>query len=218
MAETCQPAVYAYDKIFTFIDIFSGRRQNLPMVPMEDLTLFNRIRNGDRTAFKSLFDAFYAPMCHYASHFLNDDNQAEEVVQDLFVKIWERRMELVVETSLKHYLFRSVRNQCLNLIRRDKVRQLHAMKLRDALLSEDAPEDYSISPEKLLRIEEGIASLPEKRQEIFRLNREEGLKYREIAEKLGISVKTVEAQMGAALKSLREKFRTLLFFLVLGLM
>lgn len=92
------------------------------------------------------------------------------------------------------------------------------MKLRDALLSEDAPEDYSISPEKLLRIEEGIASLPVKRQEIFRLNREEGLKYREIAEKLGISVKTVEAQMGAALKSLREKFRTLLFFLVLGLM
>ena len=144
--------------------------------------------------------------------------EAEEVVQDLFVKIWERRMELVVETSLKHDLFRSVRNQCLNLIRRDKVRQLHAMKLRDALLSEDAPEDYSISPEKLLRIEEGIASLPEKRQEIFRLNREEGLKYREIAEKLGISVKTVEAQMGAALKSLREKFRTLLFFLVLGLM
>ena len=182
------------------------------MIPMaDDDTLFRQIREGDRKAFKILFDTWYAPLCHYASHFLNDDDQAEEVVQELFVKLWEKKKELFIETSLKHYLFRSVRNQCLNLIRQNKVRKLHALKLRDALLTEDSPEDYRITPEALLKIEEGIASLPEKRQEIFRLNRQEGLKYREIAEKLGISVKTVEVQMGAALKTLREKFRDFLF-------
>jgi len=181
---------------------------------MDDLTLFNSVRTGDRKAFKILFDTWYAPLCHYASHFLNDDEQSEEVVQDFFVKLWEKRGSLTVETSLRHYLFRAVRNQCLNLIRQDKVRKLHALRLHEALLVDDAPEAYSVSPEMLLKMEEGIASLPEKRQEIFRMNREEGLKYREIAEKLGISVKTVEAQMGAALKSLREKLRTFLFFLI----
>lgn len=185
------------------------------MNSMDDLTLFESVRKGDRKAFKILFDAWYAPLCHYASHFLNDDDQAGEVVQDFFVKLWEKRSSLVVESSLRHYLFRSVRNQCLNMIRQDKVRQLHAHRLQEALLTDDAPEDYSIPPETLLKIEEGIASLPEKRQVIFRMNREEGLKYREIAEKLGISVKTVEAQMGAALKALREKFRTFLFFLLI---
>ena len=78
-------------------------------------------------------------------------------------------------------------------------------------MANDAPEDYFISPELMLQLEAGIDSLPEKRREIFRLSREEGLKYREIAEKLDISVKTVEAQMGLALKTLRKKIRTFLF-------
>jgi RNA polymerase sigma-70 factor (ECF subfamily) len=179
---------------------------------MDDLTLFGLIREGDREAFKTLFHTWYAPLCHYASHFLNDDEQATEAVQDFFVRLWEKRSSLVVESSLRHYLFRSVRNQCLNLIRQDKVRQLHAVRLQEALLADNAPEEYSISPEMLVKIEESIAALPEKRRAIFRLNREEGLKYREIAEKLGISVKTVEAQMGAALRSLREKLRVFIFF------
>ena len=177
----------------------------------DDVKLFYQIREGDRKAFKILFETWYATLCHYASYFLNDDDQAEEVVQELFVKLWEKKSEMVVESSLKSYLFRAVRNQCLNLIRQNKVRQLHAMKLRDALLADDSPDDYRITPELMLKIEESIAALPEKRQEIFRLNRQEGLKYREIAEKLGISVKTVEVQMGMALKTLREKFRSFLF-------
>ncbi len=184
----------------------------MPTDHMDDLTLFGLIREGDREAFKTLFHTWYAPLCHYASHFLNDDEQATEAVQDFFVRLWEKRSSLVVESSLRHYLFRSVRNQCLNLIRQDKVRQLHGIRLQEALLADNAPEEYSISPEMLVKIEESIAALPEKRREIFRLNREEGLKYREIAEKLGISVKTVEAQMGAALRSLREKLRVFIFF------
>jgi RNA polymerase sigma-70 factor, ECF subfamily len=186
------------------------------MVLIDDKTIFRKIRDDDQVAFKSLFDTYYASLCHYASHYLNDDSLSEEVVQELFVKLWEKRKTLEVETSVKHYLFRSVRNGCLNQIQHDKVKQLHGNKLKAALMSEDPTEEYMISPEMILRMEEGIESLPEKRREIFRLSMEEGLKYREIAEKLEISVKTVEAQMGLALKALRSKIRKLMvFFLIL---
>jgi len=187
------------------------------MVLIDDKTIFRKIRDGDQAAFKSLFDTYYASLCHYASHFLNDDSLSEEVVQELFVKLWEKRKSLDVETSVRNYLFRSVRNLCLNQIQHDKVIKLHAHKLKEALTTEDPAADYLITPEMILQLEEGIESLPEKRREIFRLSREEGLKYREIAEKMQISVKTVEAQMGAALKALRSKIgKLMVFFLILS--
>jgi len=182
------------------------------MEGIDEKIVFKEIREDNQVAFKTLFDTYYSSLCNYALQFLNDREHAEEVVQDLFVKIWEKRKVLTIETSLKNYLFRSVRNQCLNLLQHEKIKKLHAEKLKDALLSEDAPGDYFISQEMILKIEEGVSSLPEKRREIFRLSREEGMKYREIAEKLGISIKTVEIQMGLALKSLREKFKSFVFF------
>jgi RNA polymerase sigma-70 factor (ECF subfamily) len=185
------------------------------MVLIDEKAIFNKIRNDDHAAFRSLFDTYYASLCHYASHFLNDDSLSEEVVQELFVKLWEKRKMLDVETSVKHYLFRAVRNGCLNQIQHDKVKQLHGKKLKEALMSEDPAEEYMITPEMILRLEEGIELLPVKRREIFRLSREYGLKYREIAEKLNISVKTVEAQMGLALKALRQKIKVLIIFMVL---
>lgn len=181
----------------------------------DEKDIFIRIRNDDRDAFKALFDTYYSSLCHYASHFLNDDGLSEEVVQELFVRMWEKRKILDVETSVRQYLFRAVRNGCLNQIQHDKVRRLHGNRLKTALMSENPSEDYLITPEMILRLEEGIESLPDRRREIFRLNREEGLKYREIAERLNISVKTVEAQMGLALKALRSKIGTLLLFMFL---
>jgi RNA polymerase sigma-70 factor (ECF subfamily) len=138
------------------------------------------------------------------------------VVQYLFVKIWEKRKTLTIESSLRHYLFRSVRNLCLNLIQHEKVKKIHAGKLQEALMAESDSGNYYISPEMISQIEEGIAALPEKRREIFRLSREENLKYREIAEKLGISIKTVEVQMGLALKFLRGKIKAVFIFIYFG--
>jgi RNA polymerase sigma-70 factor (ECF subfamily) len=185
------------------------------MFSIDEKNIFLKIRDDDKGAFKNLFDTYYASLCHYASHFLNDDALSEEVVQELFVRLWEKRRSLDVETSVRQYLFRAVRNGCLNQIQHDKVRRLHGNRLKEALTSENPAEDFLITPEMILQLEEGIESLPEKRREIFRLSREEGLKYREIAEKLKISVKTVEAQMGLALKMLRSKIRTFLFFMYL---
>lgn len=176
---------------------------------------FERIKNGDEHAFRNLFEVYYPSLCNYASYLLNDADMAEEVVQGLFVKIWEKRTTLTIETSLRNYLFRSVKNLCANLAAQHKVRQLHAGKIRESLqTSEDAADAFLLDAETALRIENAVNSLPEKRREIFRLSREEGLTYLQIAKQLNISVKTVENQMGFALKSLREQLRNFLFLFI----
>lgn len=180
----------------------------------EEKIILKELSNGDAKSLKILFDTFYPSLCNYAFQFLNDYDMAEEVVQNLFVKIWEKRSTLDIETSVKNYLFRSVRNQCINLIQHEKVKQLHAQKIKEALFTEEASESYYLDAEMAIRIESAIETLPEKRREIFRLSREDGLKYREIAEKLEISVKTVETQMGLALKALRDKFRNSLLLFI----
>lgn len=171
-----------------------------------------RLRNSDKDALKQIFDAFYPSLCHYASHFVGDHDQSEEVVQDLFVRIWEKREQMEISTSLRSYLFRSVRNQCINLIMHEKVRQNHAQKIRDALIEDTAEENYFLEEERSKAIASAIAALPEKRREIFLLSRQEGLKYQEIANQLQISVKTVETQMGLALRFLREKCKRIFMF------
>lgn len=183
------------------------------MISGEDKYFLEEIKNGNPNALKKVFETFYSQLCNFAYQFLNDNDQSEDIVQALFVKLWEKRSGLAIESSLKSYLFRSVRNQCLNLIQHEKVKKLHEERIRESLISENAEDDYYISPELKVRIGSVIDSMPEKRREIFRLSREEGLKYREIAERLNLSVKTVETQMGLALKTLREKIRHSLLLL-----
>lgn len=181
------------------------------MTSSDDRLLFQKIRDGDVKAFQSLFETCYAPLCHYAVHFLNDDDHAREVVQIVFVRLWEKRLSLDVTVSLRRYLFRSVHNQCINLLQQEKARKISTAKLPDTSAEEE--EDQAVfSPDVMLKLEEAISSLPRKRREIFRLSREKGMKYREIADEMNISVKTVEAQMGLALKTLREKLRKLTIF------
>lgn len=173
----------------------------------EDNELYFKLKGGDEHAFQSLFRKYYSAMCHFACQFLNDRELAEEVVQDMFVKIWEKRAVLNIETSVKHYFFRSVRNHCLNQIQHDKIKQQYANKVIESAHQEIATEQYFLEVDLMNRIEKSIDSLPPKRKEIFRLSREQGMKYKEIAETLNISVKTVEAQMGLALKYLREDLK-----------
>jgi len=146
-------------------------------------------------------------MCHFARQFLNDSELAEETVQDMFVKIWEKRASLNIETSVKHYFFRSVRNHCLNQIQHEKIKKQYANMVLETAHQDINPESYYMEVGLIQRIEQSIDSLPPKRQEIFRLSREQGMKYKDIADTLNISVKTVEAQMGLALKHLREDLK-----------
>jgi len=186
----------------------------------DDIELFLKLKEGDEKAFQKLFVKYYSFMCNYAFQFLKDNELAEETVQDMFVKIWEKRTVINIETSVKHYFFRSIRNQCLNLIQHEKIKKQYAAKMHESSYQDIDPEQFYLEVDLIQRIETSIEALPPKRREIFRLSREQGMKYKDIAETLSISIKTVEAQMGLALKHLRaelkdfSKYLMTLFFII----
>jgi len=162
----------------------------------------------DLKSFESIFREYYQMLCSYAYRFVNDTDTAEEIVQELFYKLWEKRSELQVNSSIKSYLFSAVHNRCLKFIEHRNVEA----KYRNYYLLHGSEIDYEQQNSSNVRelqgiIERTLDSLPERCSRIFRLNRFEGLKYNEIAVKLSISVKTVEANMGKALKLLRRNLK-----------
>ena len=164
---------------------------------------FARIAAGDRTVFEALFRLHYRPLCAFAVQYVKDTDKAEDLVQDLFFRLWLDRAKLTITTSLKAYLFASVRNRCLNVVKSaGRVRVLNEEVDEHAVDEERSEDEHT---ERIARVQAAIELLPEERKKVFKLSRYEGLKYHEIATRLGISVKTVENQMGKALKTLREE-------------
>lgn len=163
---------------------------------------FAPIAAGDRIAFEALFRLHYRSLCAFAVQYLKDMAKAEDLVQDLFFRLWLDREKVRITTSVKAYLFASVRNRCLNAMKaQGRVRSLNE-EVDDREEDEMRTEDEHA--ERIARVQAAIEALPTERMKVFKLSRYEGLKYQEIADRLGISVKTVENQMGKALKSLRE--------------
>lgn len=167
---------------------------------------FERITQGDHGAFERVFREFYRPLCAFARQYLRDADAVEELVQDLFVRLWQDRDRVTITTSQKSYLFTAVRNRCLNALKQQD-------RMRVITEHDDLPGEASDPMERIeraARIQAAIEGLPEERRRIFLLSRHEGLKYQEIADRLGLSVKTVENQIGRALKTLREELADLL--------
>lgn len=143
-------------------------------------------------------------LCGYARKYLDDVDQAEEVVQEMFFNFWQKKEKLDINISIEAYLFRSVRNSCLNYLKHLKIREEHRLATNHELRKKEQEiHDSVVALELQERIENVIDQLPPERKKIFKMSRYEELKYKEIAEKLNLSVKTVEAQMGKALKYLR---------------
>lgn len=163
---------------------------------------------GDITAFEMLFRTYYQPLCHYAYSFLQDKEDAEEIVQSTFLMVWEKRETLAIRTSVKPYLYAMVRNACLNAIKHEKIKQRYAgEEIALAARSHDAVSQAVASNELEHRIKAAMDVLPEQCRMVFKLSRFEELKYAEIAEQLNISIKTVENHMGKALKIMREQLK-----------
>ncbi len=179
----------------------------------------NNIKNiNTQEGFEHLFHSRYAELCSYANVFLNDLDAAEEIVQDLFVKFWENRENINISSSVRSYLFRSVRNSCLNFIKHKKIEETYKQYNEEQRESGTVSVDDEFEGSELeIQIRKAIDQLPPKRKEVFIMSRFEGLKYKEIAEKSGISVKTVENQMGKAIKFLRQKLADYTAFLILML-
>ena len=162
----------------------------------------------DRNEFETLFRTHYSSLCAYANKYLQDSDASEEIVQEIFVKLWNNKNDLSINSSLKSYLFKSVRNGSLNMIKHIDVRENYKNYNQGEIDHQERMlEDAIIASELEENIRKSIDQLPPERKKIFIMSRYEGLKYREIAEELGISIKTVESQMGKAMAFLRVQLR-----------
>jgi RNA polymerase sigma-70 factor, ECF subfamily len=184
-------------------------------VDLSSIQLLNTLRAGDITAFEMIFKTYYQPLCNYAYSFVQDRDEAEEIVQSTFLSIWEKRQDLAIHTGVKPYLYAMVRNAALNVIKHEKIKQQHAaVELAVAEKSAESVTRTVMASELAERIYKALNKLPEQCRLVFKLSRFEELKYAEIAKQLNISVKTVENQMGKALKIMREQLKDYLPLLI----
>lgn len=171
---------------------------------------------GTAFAFKTLFDQEYSKLCRYALTYLHDSHQAEDVVQETFIKIWERKQEIIDSPDVRFYLITAVRNNCISALRK--------LKTQSVTFTENTPEPepeihfttrqhLEAASDQSRKIANALELLPAKCKEVFLSVKMQGLSYKQTAEMLDISVKTVENQMGKALKVFRENVVLQLLFL-----
>ena len=172
----------------------------------------------DEAAFELVFKTHYKNLYAYALTILKDEDEAEEIVQQVFFKLWERSEQLNIDGPIAAYLYRAVHNESLNFLKHQKVKQAHRLHVAYNMKNKsEQPQTKMISKELENKFREALNELPEQCRTVFQLSRFENMKYKEIAEKLQISVKTVENHMGKALKLLRTQlidFLPLLFLLL----
>ena len=173
---------------------------------MDEIHLLERIRAGDSDAFDTVFRANYAALVGSAERILGRRDVAEEIVQDVMLELWRRRETLAVEDSLRGYLFRATRNRSLNHLRHGAIEKRAEPELAANRAESGSSAHAALVEEEIeVAVKRAVADLPARCREVFELSRVHGLRYSEIATTLGISVKTVEAQMGKALRLLRER-------------
>ena len=164
--------------------------------------------SGDQRAFEMLYRHFYPGLLSYANSFVKNESAAEELVEDVFIKLWENRNIVPTINNLSHYLYVAAKHKCINYLKSKK--NIPSVEIGDdAAFTFATPESRLVCDENLKVILDAINSLPPQCKLIFRLTKEEGLKYREVAQLLDISPRTVNAQLTLAfsrvVKKLREK-------------
>lgn len=170
--------------------------------------LLEQLKLGDRKAFTILFDYYYTGLVVYADRHLQDIELAEDIVQSVFVRLWENRQS-IKSSSIRYYLASAVKNNCIDLIRKKETQEKYARRQLSGEFESGA--DFWAESELEQMIEKSINNLPPRCAEIFRMSRFEGLKTHEIAEKLQLSNRTVETQISNALKVLRKDLKDYLF-------
>jgi len=175
--------------------------------------LFDHVKTGDQKAFELLFSIYFARLNDFAGNVVKDDFISQDIVQEVFVKVWESKAE-IESINLEAFLFRLVRNRCIDYIKHLKVvnnrmQEINISSKYEELYRIDflGNEPYVLIEQELkTKIEKTVQSLPERCQEVFILSRMDGLRNKEIAEKLGINIKNVERHLTRALQSFRKNF------------
>ncbi len=184
-------------------------------MPEDTNTILKHIQRGNLQEFEKLFRAYYPLLCHYALRFVKDTDQAEEIVQELFCQLWENRKDLKIHTSLKAYLYKATYFNSLQVLRKRGVKTQYEEYIKNNKQESSLPIDSVEEKEIYNIVQKTLTNLPERCSKIFKMSRFEGLKYQEIADKLSISVKTVEANMGKALKAFRKNLKDYVGIIVL---
>jgi RNA polymerase sigma-70 factor (ECF subfamily) len=183
--------------------------QNLPSDILKGLFI------GDEETYIFLFREYYVSLCAYSRRYVGRKDVAEEIVSDTFMKIWENRERIEINTSIKAYLFNAVCNNSLNYLRKLKSKNNIVEYFNETIsenigfesISEDIEEQSLIMENMGQKIEEAVSRLPEQQQKVFRLRRFEGKKTKEVAEMMGLSVKTIEMHLSKATLHLRENLK-----------
>lgn len=171
------------------------------------------LKRGDVHSFEHLYKLYYSKAVFFANQYLRDEETSREIVQDAFMALWEKRETLNEELSIQALILTIVKNRCLNLLRKRIAERKYADRLtaREDMINYRALGDDSASSLHLMELEqltkETLTEMPEKMREVFRMNRDEELTYAEIAQKLDVSVKTIEYRMSKALLLFREKLK-----------
>ena len=177
-----------------------------------NLKIANILKKGDVEGFSRIFSEFHTPLYEYSRRYISDPDDAEDIVQNVFIKVWEKRETLVIKSSFKAYLHKMVTNLCLNTLKQQEVKNEYVQELKIRMLEEDnhrifeeADTGALVETETIKKLQLAIEDLPDICQKIFKMSRFSNMKNKEIAYDLNISVRTVETQIYRALKLLRKR-------------
>lgn len=183
---------------------------------MEEKFLINGILTRNKVVFDFIFDYYYSGLCAYAERITGDEKAAEDIVQDLFVSLWIKHKKIKINTSLKNYLFISVKNRSLDFIKENKTKEKNISLINQARdISENLSNFWFAESELEAKVQKSLDKLPPRCRNIFKLSRFDGLKNKEIADRLGISKRTVELQISNALRQLKNDLQPYLYILLL---
>jgi len=178
-----------------------------------DIQILERLKNGDTSAYKELFDKYYMPLSIYALKHCDSFQLSEDIVQELFVKFWNEKLYLKLQGVISPYLFKAVKNNTLKAIENNAKYQFIAIENQINELIDDSA-DINILEEDKKKLYKEIEALPEKSKEVFKAIVLDNLKYKEVAELLGISINTVKTHYSRALKKLRKSLDVIIMLLL----
>ncbi|MBK7214173.1 MAG: RNA polymerase sigma-70 factor [Bacteroidales bacterium] len=182
--------------------------------------LIGKLINSDQTAFTIIFKRYYEDLVRFSFGITRHQDSSEEIVQDVFLKLWENRSKLEIHYSLKSYLLKSVQNKSIDNLRHASITNAYAsIMLEHPVLFENDTENYVFFSELANNFQQAMEKIPAQYAEVFRMSRLESLNYQEIATKLGISVRTVEVRISKAISLLRNELKDFLIalFIILQL-
>jgi RNA polymerase sigma-70 factor (ECF subfamily) len=181
---------------------------------LNDLQILEKLKEGDPLAYNQLFDKYYMPLCVYSLKYCDSFPLAEDIVQDLFVKLWDEKIYLKFDNAISPYLFKAVKNNTLQLIKKETKFVFQDIENVVNNLMEEEPLDFATLEEEKKKLFEQVEALPEKSKEVFKAIVLDNMKYKEVAEHLDISVNTVKTHYARALKQLRFKLDVIIMLMM----